>query len=171
MLNIQLQPGDLQGDIVPQAGSPLSPAVQPVPGISLQLGNSWYSPSGAYRLTLQASDGNLVWQTVDDSTLPPWQQGQPLDPSNLNWVPLWSPFIQNRNVSSVWMQFDGNLAAYVGFPPDGPGQPGIGITNTSGNQSSFLRLQDDGNLVVYTSNGQAIFATNTSVLETPGRNA
>jgi hypothetical protein len=29
--------------------------------------NSWYSPTNAFRLTLQATAGNLVLQCIDDS--------------------------------------------------------------------------------------------------------
>jgi hypothetical protein len=163
MLNIQLQPGDLQGDIVPQEDSPTG--VQEA-SITLQPGNSWYSPGGAFRLTLQDSDTNLVWQVVDQATLPPWQQGQALNPANLNWIPVWSPFIQGQGVTQVDMQIDGNLVAYAGRNPANPGFN----TNTFQFRHAFLRLQDDGNLVVYDSAGVPRFATNTSVLETPGKN-
>ena len=77
MLNIQLQPGDLQGDVVPQEDSPVG--VQEA-SITLHPGNSWYSPGGAFRLTTlftvtitstvpTACLGEVTVHFVDDSQL------------------------------------------------------------------------------------------------------
>jgi hypothetical protein len=141
--DLQLQPGDIQGDITPTDQSPQkSPALQP--SIRLGLGNSWYSPTGAFRLTLQASDGNVVLQALDDSTLPYgwWQQGQQLSPAALTWVPIWATGTNNKSVTEADMQVDGNFVVYSG-------PTAVFATNTNGCQNAFLRIQDDGNAVIY----------------------
>jgi hypothetical protein len=66
------------------------------------------------------------------------------------------------------MQLDGNLVVYAGSDP---GAPAVFSSRTNGQEHAFLRVQDDGNLVIYNTGGQAVFATNTSALETPGKNA
>jgi hypothetical protein len=162
MLNIQLQPGDLQGDIVPQQNSPhISPGGQP--SVELGMGNSWYSPGGSFRLTLQASDGNLVLQCVDDGTLPSWQQGEKLNPAVLKWVPVWSTKTNEKSVTEVDMQLDGNLVVYAGSTP-------VFSSKSNGLEHAFLRMQDDGNLVIFTANGTPAFTTNTSALQSSGNN-
>jgi hypothetical protein len=162
MLNIQLQKGDSYTDIAPQANTPYkSPGGQP--SIRLLPGDSWYSPGGAFRLTLQAWDTNLVWQVVDDSHLPPWTQGQALNPAAMNWLPVWSPHIEGKSVTEVDMQVDGNLVAYAG-------SAAVWSTSTNGNEHAFLRLQDDGNVVIYNTSGAAVFQSNTSATEAGGFN-
>jgi hypothetical protein len=179
MLNITLAFGDLQGVLSPfnlsSAQAQSSPQIKnnthrsPGPGgpfsAFLRPGSSWYSPGNAYRLTLQASDGNLVLQVIDDNSFigPTVGQGPPIDPNQVRWVPVWSPFIQGRGVTEVDFQIDGNLVAYAGSNP-------VFDTRTSGNENSSLYMQDDGNLVIYKSGHIPIFATNTSVFETPGKN-
>jgi hypothetical protein len=179
MLNFNLQFTDFQGLINPfNLSSPeaqSSPQIKnnthrsPGPGgpfsALLRRGSSWYSPGGGFRLTLQASDGNLVLQVLDDSSFisGPVGPDPPLDPNAVRWVPVWSPFIQNRGVTEVDFQIDGNLVAYAGSSP-------IFNTGTSGNENSTLYMQDDGNLVIYKNGNVPIFATNTSARETPGKN-
>jgi hypothetical protein len=179
MLNLTLQFGDLQGLIDPfNLSSPeaqSSPQIKnnthrsPGPGgpfsAFLRPGNSWYSPGNAFRLTLQASDGNLVLQTINDNTfiLPTVGQGPPLDPNRVQWVPVWSAFTQGKGVTEVDFQVDGNLVAYAG-------SNAVFNTRTFGNANSILYMQDDGNLVIYKEGNVPIFATNTSALDTPGRN-
>ena len=53
------------------------------------------------------------------------------------------------------MQWDGNLVVNT---PNGP----VGISDTAGNQGAYLRMQDDGNLVVYSATNQALWASNTN---------
>ena len=158
-LNIQLQPGDIQTDMVPDRFN------EPV---SLFRGNSLYSPSGAFRFTLQ-DDGNAVLQVVDDSSLPPID-GTPLAPEDINWVPVWAAYTQDPFTGSITMQLDGNLVVYRaggGAISDTP----IWSSGTDGNYGSFCRMQDDGNLVIYNSDNIPVFQTNTSVRTSAGMNA
>jgi hypothetical protein len=53
------------------------------------------------------------------------------------------------------MQGDGNLVIY------GPGDVPIWFSNTAGHPDSFLIVQNDGNVVIY-SNGRAIWSTATA---------
>ena len=83
MLNVTLQFTDLQCplDVMNLATAELqsSPLIKnnthksPGPGGPfsewLRPGSSWYSPGDAFRLTLQATDGNLVLEQVDESSI------------------------------------------------------------------------------------------------------
>ncbi len=156
MLNIELSQGDFQADMAPTPSSPhISPGGQPA--VMLGIGNSLYSPSGAFRFALQ-TDGNAVVQCVNDATLPrKWTQGQPLNPATeVQWnQPLASTQTHDVGVFEVDMQADGNLVAYAGAGP-------AFQSNTSGNPGAFLRMQDDGNLVIYNTSGIAIWNTGTN---------
>jgi hypothetical protein len=187
MLNVMLQPTDLQCPLdvvnlqtaIPQSSPQIKNNTHRSPGpdglfsIWLRPGSSWYSPANAFRLTLQATDGNLVLQVVDDSAigLQPVTggPGPVLDPSRLTWLPVWSARTNGKGVTEVDFQEDGNLIAYAGshaiFATGTNLPPGTSIT-----QRPTLFLQDDGNLVIYTVGPVARFATNTSALETPGKN-
>jgi|HubBroStandDraft_2_1064218.scaffolds.fasta_scaffold74682_2 hypothetical protein len=183
MLNVTLGFNDLQGTLYPSEFS--GPQLQSSPNIKnnthsspgpggpfsvwLRPGASWYSPGNAFRLTLQASDGNLVLQVVDDSQGPPAGVpfiggGSPIDPNSINWIPVWSAKTNGKGVTEVDFQIDGNLVAYAG-------SKAVFSTNTNGNEKASLIVQDDGNLVIYNTGRKAVFATNTSAVETPGRNA
>jgi hypothetical protein len=182
MLNITLQPGDLQGVIDPfnfssaqLQSSPIKNVTHRSPGPGgpfsafLLPGHAWYSPGNAFRLVLQASDGNLVLQTINDLEvtfeLPLLGGAGPaINPNTPNlWVPVWSPFIQNRGVTEVDFQIDGNLVAYARTNA-------VWNSGTSGNENATLIVQDDGNLIIRRAGPVAIWATNTSVLESKGHN-
>jgi hypothetical protein len=75
------------------------------------------------------------------------------------------------------MQDDGNLVVYdLDKGPVGSPNAAIFATNTGssttspGNPGAFLRLQDDGNLFITAQNGQVVWASNTSVIESRGAN-
>ena len=135
-------------------------------GGKFNLGDSLYSSTKAFRFSFQATDGNLVLSVLNDDSngqyTPIWQAGlsnpQGLSPQEL------SPSLQPYCV----MQQDGNFVYYtVTFkPPNTPtGIVSPWSTRTNGNGSAFLRCQDDGNLVIISSNpanlNKTIWATNT----------
>jgi hypothetical protein len=182
MLNIALQPGDLQAILNPlnfssaeAQSSPLKNVTHISPGgnkpfsVFLRPGNAWYSFGNTVRLVLQATDGNLVLQVVDDfnvaAAIPFFGGAGPqISPNEQIWVPVWSPGIQNRGVTEVDFQIDGNLVAYAGSHP-------VWNSGTSGHENAILVVGDDGNMVIYEQGNIAVFATNTSMNESPGRNA
>ena len=130
------------------------------PPVRLVIGTSLYSPARAFRLVLQG-DGNAVLQYVETSNLPRGWPNKPLDPSNVSWVPVWATATENRGVSRMDMQYDGNLVLYNSSGP-------IWASNTAGNEQAFLRLQDDGNLIIFNQAGKVIWASNTSTGEARG---
>ena len=154
MLNIKTSNGDVLGDMVPTHSSPLG--ANGVPSVILQKGNSLYSPSGAFRFTLQ-SDGNAVLQNVIDATLSRnWLAGTiPLNPAvDIQWNAIWATGTNDKGVLQLDMQDDGNLVVY-----NGSGAPWA--SGTDGNPGAFLRMQDDGNLVIYSTGGVAIWSSGT----------
>jgi hypothetical protein len=175
MLNIATGPLDFLSDMVayPADVSLDEPGAGGWWSQVLYVGGSVYSPSGAFRLNLQA-DGDLVVQVIDDATLPPqWTTGQVLDPkADVQWVTIYSfgtsipsgppDFVGNVELD---MQTDGNLVVYAG-PSNGMGvvrgSPAIFASGTNNNPGAFLRMQDDGNLVVYSVDGVALWATGTN---------
>jgi hypothetical protein len=157
MLNLKLSPNDIRGDMVPSSTSPSGKGG--VQSVILKKGISLYSPSGAFRFTLQA-DGNPVIEVVNDAVLPrAWQSGQPLELDTIPWTVIWNNNTNDQGISEVDMQWDGNLVAYNGTGPD---RNGTLPSNTNGNQGAFLRMQDDGNLVIYSSDGAALWASDTN---------
>jgi hypothetical protein len=94
------------------------------------------------------------------------------DDPKLVWVPIWAPqpSVANRGATDLIFQDDGNLLIWAIPPP--PAQPTLlWQTFTNGKNQAFLRMQDDGNLVIYQQGGAAVWASNTSVGEAPGANA
>lgn len=183
MLNVKLPFTDLQCPLdvanLATAASQSSPQIKnnthssAGPGgpfsVWLRPGSSWYSPGNAFRLTLQATDGNLVLEAVDSSSIGLAQVtgglGPSLDPNNqMRWTPVWSARTNGKGVTGVYFQEDGNLIAYAG-------SRAVFDTATPGIARPILYMQDDGNLVIYTTGPVAKFATNTRVFETPGKNA
>jgi hypothetical protein len=106
------------------------------------------SPKGAIRLRFQSSDGNLILECIDDSQLPKevfrpyWANGVRVSPGHIAGA-------------KAMMHSDGNFV--VSFPSSAV----TWATGTNGNPGAFLRCQDDGNLVVYSRDGQPLWASNT----------
>jgi len=194
LLGVNNLGGDMQGVISPgnlkrTGGIPNNTHISPgIPGqfsAFLSLGNSWYSPAGAFRLTLQALDGNLVLSSLllDLTSIGPYagnitgQVDPKIDPNRLpgrsKWVPIWSAGIQAKGAKEVDMQIDGNLVAYTGSTP---GSPHVWDSGTEGHENAVLIVQDDGNLVIYDTLNQPVqsrnnhMPTNTSAHESPGSN-
>jgi hypothetical protein len=180
MLNLQLNPLDILSDMIPTPDSPhISPAGQP--SVPLIGAGSLYSPGGGFRLTFDNNQYVRI-EGVDDTTLPPgWQSGQLLSPDGaaglprVQWnSPIWTvKYSQAPNLivnGQLWlveldMQADGNLVAYYGPNVDdgfvAAGSAAIFASNTAGNPGAFLRMQDDGNLVIYGPAG-VLWATGTN---------
>jgi hypothetical protein len=175
-------PGDMQGVIAPgylDAGNVLNWNTHVCPGIPsdpeiprfsayLGLGNSWYSYTGAFRLTLQALDGNLVLQSLfldrnvyGNITL---ANDPTINPNSLlgssKWLPIWNAGIQGKGAKEVDMQQDGNLVAYTG---SAPGSPSVWNSATEHHMNAVLVVQDDGNLVIYDTLGTPLWSTQTNV--------
>jgi hypothetical protein len=101
-------------------------------GTALRKGQSITSPNGFYRLTHQ-TDGNVVLTRAG---------------GRVTWA-------LNRKASWLTMEPGGNLVAYD-FGRR------MWETRTTGNGASTLRVQDDGNLVVYRGDNRATWASRTS---------
>lgn len=101
-------------------------------GTRMNAGATYYSPSCAYRLTMQ-TDGNLV---LYSGTTPEWD-------SQTNG---------NGGAYAV-MQTTGNLAVYAA------GNAALWSTGSYHNSGATLQLQNDGNLVVYSSSHSPVWAT------------
>jgi hypothetical protein len=98
----------------------------------LRRGMSLRSADGRYTLVLQASDGNFVLYGPGGRAL--WASGRAAD--------------------FVVMQGDGNLVGYLN------GGRATWATNTAGSGGNRLIVQNDGNVVIYSSS-RAVWATNT----------
>ena len=101
-------------------------------GTALLKGRSITSPNGFYRLTLQ-TDGNVVLTR---------------SVGRVTWA-------LNRKVTWLKSEPEGNLVAYD-FGRS------MWSSHTNGNGPSQLRVQDDGNLVLYRGDNRATWASQTS---------
>jgi hypothetical protein len=103
---------------------------------TLTAGQTLSSPSGAYRLTMQAN-GNLVEHDAANTAI--WASG-------------------TNSGSRVIMQDDGNLVVY-----DGGGQA-LWASNTSGHPGAYLSLLDTGQLLVDSPAGAPLWAASGALL-------
>lgn len=99
----------------------------------LNRGSALRSPNGRYTLHLQAGDGNLVLY-------------------NLAGTAIWSSYRPGGDF--LTLQGDNNLVVYRN-----DGSP-VWASNTMGSGAQTLVVQDDGNMVLYSST-QAVWTTNT----------
>jgi phage-related protein len=115
-------------------------------GESLVSPNELLAPSGHYRLQMQ-NDGNLVLYDRFD-------------------VARWATNTDGNGPSTLVHQLDSNVVIYRNSDNQVTYSTatyvGGGINNPSGRNSYALSLQDDGNLVLYTEAGQAIWASDTN---------
>ncbi|MFZ0495644.1 MAG: hypothetical protein WBE80_00395 [Methylocella sp.] len=151
----------MQGDILCQMG-PVAPNAAPVP---LRAGESLYSPARAFRLTFQATDGNVVLQVVDTGNVPSNWPTKPKPAVDVPWTPIWASNTANQGAKELVFRDDGNMLILGGDNNI------LFQTNTGSYPQAFFRMQDDGNLVIYEQGGQPVWSSKTSAGEAPGANA
>ena len=112
-------------------------------GQQLVVGGTLTSSGGSYRLVLQY-DGNLVLYQLNP------------------WAALWATGTYGQpSQQAVLQSSDGNFVVYNILSTDTTSADALWASNTAGNPGDYLSCQDDGNLVIYTSGGSPIWATNT----------
>jgi hypothetical protein len=126
-----------------------------LPGQIMNGGDHLFSATRAFRVSLQAEDGNLVLSVLDDATLP-------RDSIEGKYVPIWEAGVGNTNTEqfSAVIQTDGNFVL-TGLIPGPHGFGPIFATGTQGHPGAFLRCQDDGNVVLRAPDGGFLWHTNT----------
>ncbi len=104
--------------------------------IRLYPGSSIVSPNGVYRLIFQG-DGNLV--LYKNGTQPEWATDTQICYEPLSTtMPLYTRF-----------QSDGNLVVYHSNVNNPLVEHDVWDVNKQGNPNAVLRVQDDGNVVIY----------------------
>jgi hypothetical protein len=149
----------MQGDILSQMG-PVEPNQAPVP---LREGESLYSPARTFRLTFQ-SDGNVVLQVVNTARIPSNWPTTVKSAADVPWIPIWASNTANKGATKLVFQDDGNMLVF------GANNNILFQTKSGSHPQGFLRMQDDGNLVIYEQGGQPVWASNTAAGEAPGAN-
>jgi len=96
------------------------------------------SCGGAYALVMQ-NDGNLVMYRTADAAA------------------LWSTKTAGSRATRAWLSRDGSFATYDESWNPEP----VWSAKTTGPTDAVLRVQDDGNLVIYDARNRAIWATRT----------
>lgn len=114
-------------------------------GESLGIDQKLTSRNGKYTLIMQG-DGNLVLYTESNA-------------------PVWATRTQGKGAVRASLQDDGNLVLYTKqqeswFHKDAPAP--VWASHTSG-ENVTLVLQDDRNLVIYASDGHALWASGTAL--------
>lgn len=152
------------------------------PGEVLTAGQTINSPNGRYRMVMQG-DGNLVlyvhgkalWSSVTNGN-PGAFVGMQGDGNLVVYsagkVALWASGTDQRPGSRLYLQDDGNAVIYEGsrarwasntvqhgLPADASLEPNESVT--SPDDRYRLIQQGDGNLVLYSPNGRALWATGT----------
>jgi len=126
------------------------------PGQTLLPGQTLWSSTNRYRLTLQ-TDGNLVlYDTVwaaDASQRRDANEGCNFS-GNFESMPIWNSRTAGSGATRVTMQTDGNLVIYNGTTP-------VWHSHTPGHPGVSMSFQTDGNLVIY--ERQAVWQSGTPV--------
>jgi len=120
-----------------------------LPGRSLKPGENLTSPTGAFQLAFQPTDGNVVLYALDDTHYPVEVKYTRV---------IYSFGVQDRSASTLIMQTYGDLQVLDGETHV------IWASQTPyyQDQGAFLRVQDDGNLVIYLPSGEFIWQSHTA---------
>ncbi len=112
----------------------------------MNVGDVLYSATRAFRLTLEPN-GNLVEYVIDYSAVP-------IDITKAEYTQVvWASATEGTGAVRLNMETDGGLVLYRA-----DGAPVWSVPTAV--VGSFLRCQDDGNLVIYLKNGVAIASSN-----------
>jgi YD repeat-containing protein len=115
----------------------------------LRADQSIVSANGRYQLVMQP-DGNLVTYDLQNNRKAMWNAGT----------------LNNSGARFSFQGSDGNLVIYKS---DGTGLWNAGTQNDAESKNGFLRLQNDGNLVLYNASGsRAIWSSGVGDIMRPG---
>jgi hypothetical protein len=135
----------------------------------LILGAGLYSPSRAFRLYGQLSDGNYVLQYAQTASLPSNWPNVPTDPMKVTWITYWATNTALTEIGDggpvnnvLYMQDDGNMVVYDRNRGTGP-SAAVFASNTTKGGGSFLRMEDNGNLTITAPDGSNAWSSDTSV--------
>jgi hypothetical protein len=132
---------------------------------TLSQGFGLYSPQQAFRLYLEPLTGNLVLQRAEDDSLGP-QTGAPMPPTGITWTTIWSA---EATGNALIIGIDGSLnLCQLEVSDAGMGTGTVeGPTQTfyagdwPATAGAYLRMQDDGNAVLYGPAGNKLWASGT----------
>jgi hypothetical protein len=124
-------------------------------------GNTIVSPTKTttYAITSIGNAGNNTDSVTINVTQPTPVVGSTQTFSGQTFGPN-STILQYKNYKFV-MQSDGNAVVYFYGSP-------LWSSNTYGHNGAFMRLQTDGNMVIYSTTGEVLWKTNTSNSQTGG---
>jgi hypothetical protein len=139
--------------VLPMGEDPLNRAVG-----TLVPGDNIFSSKRNFKLSFQL-DGNLVLYTIDSNQIPVDPNQATAYPNAIFATKYWPGpgVISNHDYGPAdrcVMQTDGNLVIYNGTKP-------IWNTATDDSRGEFLRVQCDGNIVIYRADGSVAWHSNT----------
>jgi hypothetical protein len=124
----------------------------------------WYSDNGQVYLAytwcpfcMNGSSSNILYTATQSNPSAYWTSVSDLN----GCTPVYGNHVPQQwraSPATTVMQYDGNFVLYH------TGEPNYAAwaTNTDGNSGAYISIQNDGNLVVYTSSNVPIWALNCS---------